>query len=88
MQFYYICKNIFALNILTMRALEFKTRIKNNQIQIPAGVQSELKMILDKDIRVIVLLDDSDKYEDLAFQETTSAQFLKGYDDSDSIYDN
>ena len=41
-----------------MRALEFKTRIKNNQIQIPAGVQSELGTNKDKDIRVIVLMDE------------------------------
>ena len=71
-----------------MRALEFKTRIKNNQIQIPAGVQSQLKANKDKDVRVIVLIDDSDNFDDLAFQETTTAQFLKGYDNSDSIYDN
>ncbi|GAH57661.1 unnamed protein product [marine sediment metagenome] len=70
-----------------MKALEFKTRIKNNQIQIPIGVQSELKSNKDKDIRVIVLLDDSDIYNDFVFQETTSKQFLKGYADSDSIYD-
>jgi len=71
-----------------MRALEFKTRIKNNQIQIPAGVQSQLRANKDKDVRVIVLIDDSDNFDDLAFQKTTTAQFLKGYDDSDSIYDN
>ena len=71
-----------------MRALEFKTRIKNNQIQIPVGVQSELRTNKDKDIRVIVLLDDSDNYDDFVFQKTSSAQFLKGYADSDSVYDN
>jgi hypothetical protein len=71
-----------------MRALEFKTKIKNNQIQIPAGIQSELKTNKDKNIRVIVLLDDSDCYDDFVFQEATSEQFLKGYADSDSIYDN
>jgi len=71
-----------------MRALEFKTRIRNNQIQIPAGVQSEFRTNKDKDIRVIVLLDDSDVYDDLDFRDTTSVQFLKGYSDSDSIYDN
>jgi hypothetical protein len=70
-----------------MRALEFKTRIRNNHIQIPAGVQSELRTNNDKDIRVIVLLDDPDNHDDFVFQETTSEQFLKGYADSDSVYD-
>jgi hypothetical protein len=39
-----------------MKALEFKSRIKNNQILIPVKVQSELKS--NKDIRVIVLFPD------------------------------
>lgn len=71
-----------------MRALEFKSKIKNNQILIPAKIQSELKTKQDKDVRVIVLVDDSDIYDDLIFQQTTQSQFLKGYSDSDTIYDN
>jgi hypothetical protein len=70
-----------------MRALEFKSKIKNNQILIPTKIQSELRTN-DKDVRVIVLVDDSDVYDDLIFQQTTQIQFLKGYADSDSIYDN
>ncbi len=71
-----------------MRALEFKSKIKNNQILIPAKIQSELKTDDNKNVRVIVLVDDSDVYDDLIFQQTTQSQFLKGYADSDSIYDN
>jgi hypothetical protein len=70
-----------------MRALEFKSKIKNNQIIIPTGIQSELKSNQDRDIRVIVLIDDSELYDDLIFQQSTKSQFLKGYADSDSIYD-
>ena len=69
-----------------MKVLEFKSRIKNNQILIPVKVQSELKT--KKDIRVIVLFEDSEESEDLVFQDTTVKQFLKGYAESDSIYDN
>jgi DNA polymerase III psi subunit len=71
-----------------MRALEFKSKIKNNQIQIPTGIQSELKTNIDKDIRVIVLIDDTDTDDDMIFQQSTKSQFLKGYSESDSIYDN
>ena len=71
-----------------MKALEFKSKIKNNQIFIPTRIQSELKSEQDKDVRVIVLIDDSDIYDDLIFQQSTQSQFLKGYSDSDSIYDN
>jgi hypothetical protein len=71
-----------------MRALEFKSKIKNNQILIPTKIQSELKTKRDKNVRVIVLIEDSDIYDDMIFQQTTQSQFLKGYSDSDSIYDN
>lgn len=71
-----------------MRAIEFKSKIKNNQITIPAKLQSELKSRQDGDVRVIVLIDDSQTAEDLVFQQATQSQFLKGYADSDSVYDN
>ncbi len=71
-----------------MRAIEFKFKIKNNQISIPIRLQSELKIKQDKDVRVIVLIDDSETADDLIFQKTTESQFLQGYSESDSIYDN
>ena len=69
-----------------MRALEFKSKIKNNQILIPSKIQSELKNKQDKNVRVIVLLDDSETIG--IFQQSAQNQFLKGYADSDSVYDN
>jgi hypothetical protein len=71
-----------------MRALEFKSKIKNNQILIPAKLQSELKNKQYRDVRVIVLIDDLEIYDDVIFQQSTQSQFLKGYADSDSVYDN
>ena len=71
-----------------MRAIEFKSKIKNNQISIPTKLQSELKFRQDRDVRVIVLIDDSETADDLMFQQAAQSQFLKGYADSDSIYDN
>ena len=71
-----------------MRALEFKSKIKNNQILIPSRMRSEFIAKQDKEVRVIVLVDDSDTYDDFIFQETTQSQFLKGYSESDSVYDN
>ncbi len=71
-----------------MRALEFKSKIKNNQILIPLKIQSELKNKQDRDVRVIVLLDDMEMYDDAVFQESAQSQFLNGYADSDSVYDN
>ncbi len=71
-----------------MRAIEFKSKIKNNKISIPEKHQTELKSEQDKDVRVIVLINDSEKTDDTVFQQTAQKQFLKGYSVSDSIYDN
>jgi hypothetical protein len=71
-----------------MRALEFKSKIKDNQILIPSKIQSELNSNQDKYVRVIVLMDDPDIYDDLIFKQSTKDQFFKGYADTDSIYDN
>ena len=71
-----------------MRALEFKSKIKNNQIIIPTRIQSELKTKKDKNVRIIILINESDIYDDSIFKKTTESQFLKGYSKSDSIYDN
>jgi hypothetical protein len=71
-----------------MKAIEFKSKIKNNQIQIPKKAQSELTIDKDKDVRVIVLIDDTEIYDSIVFQESARDQFLKGYSDTDSVYDN
>lgn len=70
-----------------MKALEFKTKIKNNRIQIPLRIQSELETNQDRDVRVIVLIDDSEKIDDLMIKEAASGHFLQGFADTDSVYD-
>ena len=79
---------IFVQTPLIMKALEFKSKIKNNQILIPARMQAELNAKQNKNVRVIVLIDDLDTSDDLIFQQETQRQFIEGYSDSDSIYDN
>jgi len=69
-----------------MKALEFETTIKDNKIQIPEEIQAELNSSIDHNVRVMIFLEDHDTNEK-PFDEMTKSQFLKGYDDSDSIYD-
>ncbi|HEY5462567.1 MAG TPA: hypothetical protein VIJ95_04865 [Hanamia sp.] len=75
-----------------MKALEFVTKIKDNQILVPDVIQSALEINKDKEIRVIVLIEEGDAgnfhRNDPFIQETIQEQFLKGYAESDSIYDN
>ena len=71
-----------------MRALEFTSKIKNNRIFIPDKIQSELKIKQDKDVRIIVLIDDSDMDDDRVFKDAAQNHFFQGYADSDAIYDN
>jgi hypoxanthine-guanine phosphoribosyltransferase len=75
-----------------MEALEFVTKIKNNQIIVPDSIKTALENNEEKEIRVIVLIEDSENrnfdQHDPLIQQTVQEQFLKGYADSDSIYDN
>jgi hypothetical protein len=70
-----------------MKALEFSSTIKNNQIQIPKKIQLELDVLSQKKVKVIVLINELGAFDDLIEKQATKAQFLKGYAESDSIYD-
>jgi uncharacterized protein involved in tellurium resistance len=71
-----------------MRAVEFETEVINNTITIPENFQVELSLSKDKHVRVIVMIDEFDKSEESSFKNTVKNQFLKGYDETDSVYDN
>jgi hypothetical protein len=70
-----------------MKAVEFETELSDNTINIPENFRLELSLSKDKHVRVIVLIDDHEKNEETAFKNMASAQFLNGYDDTDSVYD-
>ena len=70
-----------------MRAIEFKSKIRENKILIPRKIQSELIAVCDKNIRIVIFVEDSDVHDETAYRKMTKSQFLKGYADSDSVYD-
>ena len=70
-----------------MKAIEFKSKIRENRILIPRKIQPELITRHDRSVRVVVFIEDSDVYDEKAYRQMTKNQFLKGYADSDSIYD-
>jgi hypothetical protein len=51
-------------------------------------MQEKLKTLDEKNVRVMILPDETDVDDDLVFKQTTAQQFLNGYAGSDSIYDN
>ncbi len=71
-----------------MKAVEFESELLDNTIRIPENFQLELSSSKDKHVRVIVLIDEFETNEESEFKNIASAQFLKGYDETDSIYDN
>lgn len=71
-----------------MKAVEFETELLDNTIKIPENFQLELSLSKDKHVRVIVLIDDLEENEEAAFKNMVTDQFLKGYDETDSVYDN
>ena len=70
-----------------MRAIEFKSKIRDNRILIPRRIRQELIIEQDKNVRIVVFVKDSDVYDEKSYRQMTKAQFLKGYSDSDSVYD-
>ena len=69
-----------------MKAVEFKTRMKDKLIRVPEN----LKMVLpeDKDVRVILLFEEKENKKENDYRNLVNEQFLAGYSDSDSVYDN
>lgn len=70
-----------------MKALEFKTQLKNNRIEIPKNLHKLVNTSKNKDVRVILLMDEPDQNENDDFKNLVREQFLKGYAKTDSIYD-
>ncbi|HEY7157720.1 MAG TPA: hypothetical protein VH575_27435 [Gemmataceae bacterium] len=67
-----------------MKALAFEARINpDHTLPIPPSVTAELPA--GQSVRVLVLVPDSS--EDADWERLTAEQFLKGYADSDAIYD-
>lgn len=69
-----------------MKAVEFNSRLKNKSIEIPDKLSSELPG--DKNVRVIILYEEQADNQENDFKFLAKDQFLAGYSDSDSIYDN
>ncbi len=70
-----------------MRAVEFKTKLRKNGIQIPKKFHKQVVASTNKDVRVIVLMDDQTQNGKDDFQFLSKQQFLKGYAKTDSVYD-
>ena len=70
-----------------MKAIEFKSKIRDNQILIPRKIAQELSVEQNKSVRIVVFLKDSDVYDEETYRQMAKSQFLNGYADSDAIYD-
>ena len=57
-----------------MKAVEFKSKIIDQKIKIPKKVQSELSTIGEKNVRVMIFLDDSDVYADSELLNSNSLE--------------
>ena len=67
-----------------MKALEFKTRITENVIKVPPGIQDEIESSGSDEFRVIVLVDEDDNE---LWGHLAVTEFFNGYSNDDSIYD-
>lgn len=60
------CNSISLQKEDIMRAIEFKSKVNKNRIIIPKRIQSELRNAGEKDVRVMILFDDSVKESEKA----------------------
>lgn len=70
-----------------MKAIEFSAKIVDNQIQIPIKFEHEVKSGKDKEVRVIIMMDEAENNDINSFEILAREQFLNGYASSDAIYD-
>ena len=67
-----------------MKAVEFRSRMKADEsLEVPRDLAAQIPK--DQTVQVIVLLPEDS--EDSEWQRATVEQFLRGYGESDSIYD-
>ena len=67
-----------------MKHFEFETYITDDQtVKVPPEVAAQIER--DRPVHVIVVVPDD--REDQQWTELTAEQFLRGYADSDAIYD-
>ena len=78
----YLCKKS-----ITMKALEFKSKISNNRIKIPKNIQTELETSFGKDVRIMIFLEDSNIADDtnLLQLNTVSGSISLTNEEFDSI---
>jgi hypothetical protein len=50
-------------------------------------MQSAFVAQRDKSVRVVIFVQDTEEYEEKAYRQMTQKQFLKGYAETDAIYD-
>lgn len=75
---------ILARGVVTMRALEFQARISPDRtLTVPPEVAEQIEA--EQPVRVILLLPDPN--EEREWKRLAAEQFLKGYAESDAIYD-
>ena len=66
-----------------MKAYEYEGKVlPDGHLSIPENLKSKLKS--DSKIRVMLLVDE----EEIAWDKMSMSQFLKGYSEKDTIYDN
>ncbi len=70
-----------------MIALEFNSRLVNNALELPENIRKDLQTNQSRQLRVIILVEDVEAEDKVLFSKTAAENFLKGYNESDSIYD-
>lgn len=61
-----------------MKSIAFKSKIENNKLAIPEKLFADMKDVNTKEVRVILLMEELEEFDDAAFKEFAH-QFFKKY---------
>jgi len=60
-----------------MKTLAFKSKVENNKISIPDEMFAQIKDMNQKDVRVILLMEETGEFNEAAFKEFAKIFFTR-----------
>ena len=60
-----------------MKTFAFKSKIENSKIDVPDAMFAEMENLNNKEVRVIVMMEELEEFDDAAFKEFTKMFFKK-----------
>ncbi len=68
-----------------MKTFAFKSKLENNKVPVPEHLFAELEEMNNREVRVILLMEEPDEFDDEAFNDFASQFFSKYANNLDAV---